>query len=101
MEMLLTGEMIDAASALEFGLVNRIVPREDLARTVDDLARVIAAKSRIALALGKQAVREQAGLDLSEAYQRASRIMVENMLAADAEEGISAFLEKRAPKWLA
>jgi enoyl-CoA hydratase/carnithine racemase len=101
MEMLLTGEMIDAASALEFSLVNRIVPREDLARTVDDLARVIAAKSRIALALGKQAVREQAGLDLPEAYQRASRIMVENMLAADAEEGISAFLEKRAPKWLA
>ena len=99
MEMLLTGEMIDAATALEFGLVNRVVPSEALIQTVNALASPIAAKSPLALKLGKKAVREQAGCSLSDAYERASRAMVENMLAADAEEGISAFFEKRAPNW--
>jgi enoyl-CoA hydratase/carnithine racemase len=97
MEMLLTGEMIDAATALEFGLVNRIVPRELLTDVVDGLAQTIATKSPLAVKLGKQAVRKQAGLNLAEAYERTSRVMVENMLAADAEEGIGAFLEKRQP----
>src|SRR5205085_12188407 len=78
MEMLLTGEMIDAATALEFGLVNRVVPRESLRETVDALAATIAAKSPVAVTLGKQAVREQAGLDLAAAYDAASRTMVEN-----------------------
>ena len=99
MEMLLTGEMIDAATAFEFGLVNRVAPRESLAEAVDELARIIAAKSLVAVRLGKQAVTGQAGMSLAEAYEKASRVMVENMLAADAEEGIAAFLEKRAPKW--
>ena len=99
MEILLTGEMIDAATALEFGLVNRVVPSEALADTVNELAATIAAKSPLAVKLGKQAVRGQAGLDLADAYDCASRVMVENMLAADAEEGISAFLEKREPRW--
>ena len=99
MEMLLTGEMIDAATALEFGLVNRIVPSASLTDTVTDLAQIIAAKSPVAIALGKRAVAKQAGMDLAHAYAEASRVMVENMLAADAEEGISAFLEKRRPKW--
>lgn len=99
MAMLLTGEMIDAATALEFGLVNRVVPREALRGTVDGLAEKIAGKSPVAVTLGKQAVRRQAGLSLAEAYELTSRVMVENMLEADAEEGISAFLEKRAPKW--
>lgn len=99
MEMLLTGEMISAATALEFGLVNRVVPRDSLAETVAELARTIAAKSPIAVKLGKAAVTRQAGMGLAEAYDCASRAMVENMLAADAEEGISAFLEKRAPSW--
>lgn len=101
MEMLLTGALIDAATALEFGLVNRVVPAEQLSRAVSDCAAVIAAKSPAAVKLGKRAVREQAGLDLPEAYEHASRAMVENMLAPDAAEGISAFLEKRAPKWQA
>ncbi len=99
MEMLLTGEMIDAATALEFGLLNRVVPSESLMVTVDSLADVIAAKSPVAVKLGKQAVVKQAGMDLADAYRSASQTMVENMLAAEAEEGISAFFEKRAPKW--
>jgi enoyl-CoA hydratase/carnithine racemase len=99
MEMLLTGEMVDAATALEFGLVNRVVPREALRETVDELAARIAAKSPVALKLGKAAVRKQAGMSLAEAYELTSRVMVENMLEADAEEGISAFLEKRRPNW--
>lgn len=99
MEMLFTGEMIDAATALEIGLVNRVVPTADLTATVDQLARVIAAKSPFAIQLGKRAVREQAGKSLPDAYASASRVIVENMLAADAEEGVSAFFEKREPHW--
>jgi enoyl-CoA hydratase/carnithine racemase len=101
MEMLLTGEMIDAATALEFGLVNRVVPSESLMDSVNALAAIIAAKSREAVKLGKRAVYDQAGLSLADAYRCASRVMVENMLAADAEEGIGAFFEKREPKWQA
>jgi enoyl-CoA hydratase/carnithine racemase len=99
MEMLLTGEMIDAATALEFGLVNRVVPSEKLTDTVSDLAATISTKSPLAVKLGKRAVRAQAGLNLADAYDCASRTMVENMLATDAEEGISAFFEKREPAW--
>jgi enoyl-CoA hydratase/carnithine racemase len=99
MEMLLTGEMIDAATALEFGLVNRVVSSDALTGTVNELAATIAAKSPLAVKLGKQAVRGQAGFSLADVYDRASRVMVENMLAADAEEGISAFFDKREPKW--
>ena len=99
MEMLLTGEMIDAAAALEFGLVNRVVQSETLTDTVNAYATTIAAKSPLAVKLGKQAVREEAGMTLADAYEYASHVMVENMLAADAEEGISAFFEKREPTW--
>jgi enoyl-CoA hydratase/carnithine racemase len=99
MEMLLTGEMIDAATALEFGLVNRVVPSEALSETVNATAQTIVAKSPFAVKLGKRVVREQRSLGLAEAYGCASRVMVENMLSADAEEGISAFIEKRRPKW--
>ena len=99
MEMLLTGEMIDAPTALEFGLLNRVVPAESLTQAVNESAETIAAKSPYAISLGKKAVREQAGLNLADAYARASRAIVENMLAADAEEGISAFFEKREPNW--
>ena len=101
MEMLLTGEMIDAATALEFGLVNRVVPQEALTDTVVEMARTIAAKSPEAVAFGKKAVREQAGLSLADAYASASKVMVKNMLAADCEEGIRAFFEKREPVWRA
>ena len=99
MEMLLTGEMIDAATALEFGLVNRVVASESLSETVNGLAATIAAKSPRAVKLGKKAVRQQIGLDLADAYECASRAMVANLLTGDAKEGISAFFEKRAPNW--
>lgn len=99
MEMLLTGEMIDAPTAVEFGLVNRVVPSEALTGVVNAIATTIAAKSPLAVKLGKQAVRDQAGRSLADAYASASRAMVENMLASDAEEGISAFFDKRQPRW--
>lgn len=99
MEMLLTGEMTDAATALEYGLVNRVVPPEALAETVNQYAKIITVKSPLAVKLGKAAVYKQAGMGLAEAYALASRVIVENMLAPDAEEGISAFLEKREPHW--
>ena len=99
MEMLLTGEMIDAATALEIGLVNRVAPPDELTAVVNDCAALIAAKSPLALRLGKAAVAKQDSLDLADAYEHASRTMVENMLAADAAEGISAFLDKRKPNF--
>ena len=99
MEMLLTGEMIDAATALEFGLVNRVVRSEALREVVDEFASVIASKSPVALRLGKEAVTGQSGMELAQAYRHASRAMVENMLEGDAQEGIAAFFEKREPRW--
>ncbi len=98
MELLLTGEMIDAATALDFGLVNRVVPAEHLVETVSALAEKIAAKAPEAIRLGKAAVAAQAGMSLAEAYASASRVMVENLMADDAIEGIGAFLDKRSPR---
>src|SRR5437764_9147396 len=99
MELLLTGEMIDAATALEFGLVNRVVASDSLREAVNACAQTIAAKSPLAVRLGKQGVHEQGRMGLADAYEHASRVMVENMLSADAEEGIAAFLDKRRPTW--
>lgn len=99
MEMLLTGETIDAPTAREWGLVNRVVPREYLAQVVGKYARTIASKSPLALKIGKEAFYAQAEMPLGEAYDHAARVMVENMLARDAREGIGAFLEKRSPAW--
>jgi enoyl-CoA hydratase/carnithine racemase len=99
MEMLLTGEMIDAAAAREFGLVNRVVRREYLNQIVMKYAETIASKSPSTLKVGKEAFYAQAEMGLTEAYDHASRVMVENMLARDAEEGIGAFIDKRDPNW--
>jgi enoyl-CoA hydratase/carnithine racemase len=99
MEMLLTGETIDASTAKDFGLVNRIVPQQYLRQVVDKYASVIASKSPQALKIGKQAFYRQAEMPLTEAYDYAVGVMVENMLARDAEEGIGAFLGKRMPEW--
>lgn len=99
MEMLLTGDMIPAARAGEIGLVNRCVPAGALQDEVMQLARKIASKSRMTLATGKRAFYAQAEMPLAAAYDYATRVMVDNMLARDAEEGIGAFIEKRAPQW--
>ena len=99
MEMLLLGEMISAKDAAEYGLVNRVVPDREVVETAVELAGKIAAKSPVTVAIGKAAFYAQAEMGLSEAYAYASRVMVENMMARDAEEGISAFLEKRKPEW--
>jgi enoyl-CoA hydratase/carnithine racemase len=99
MEMLLTGELIDAATARALGLVNHVVPPVELRPAVDDLARRIAGKSARTLAIGKEAFYRQAELDLASAYRYAAEVMTTNMLAADAEEGIDAFLARRAPVW--
>jgi enoyl-CoA hydratase/carnithine racemase len=99
MEMLLTGDLVDAARARELGLVNRVVPDGDLVAEAAALAAQIAGKSPLTLAIGKTAFYRQAELPLAEAYAYASDVMVRNMLARDAEEGIDAFLEKRPPEW--
>lgn len=99
MEMLLTGEMIDAATAREFGLVNRVVPREYLNQIVDKYAQTIVSKSPLTLKIGKEAFYEQIGMSLADAYDYTVQVMVDNMLARDAEEGIGAFIGKRQPVW--
>jgi enoyl-CoA hydratase/carnithine racemase len=99
MEMLLTGKLIDAATAQALGLVNRVVPRTGLREVVDALAREIAGKSALTLKIGKEAFYRQAELDLAAAYRYAAEVMTTNMLARDAGEGIDAFLSKRAPVW--
>jgi len=99
MEMLLTGDMTAAARAAEIGLVNHVVAPEDLQAATMTLARRIASKSSMTLATGKRAFHAQREMGLSDAYAYASAVMVDNMLARDAEEGIAAFIEKRSPQW--
>ncbi len=99
MEMLLTGELTDAAEAARIGLINRVVPDDRLDQAVIDLAAKIAAKSPVSLKVGKQAFYRQLELGLDEAYAYTSEVMTRNMLARDAKEGIDAFLEKRPPVW--
>ena len=97
MEMLLTGDLIDAATAKSLGLVNRVVPAAELRRATDALARQIAGKSAFTVALGKEAFYRQAELDLAAAYAYAGETMARNMMAEDAAEGIDAFIAKRQP----
>ena len=99
MEMLLTGEMIDADTAADWGLVNRAVPEADLEAETAKLADGIAAKSPLVLRIGKRAFYEQCEMDRDAAYRHTAEVMTENMLARDAAEGIDAFLEKRPPTW--
>ena len=99
MEMLLTGDLLPADRAREIGLINRAVPDADLDAEVAALAARIAKGSPTAIAMGKKAFQRQADMDLPDAYAFASRVMTENMLAHDAEEGIDAFLRKRPAVW--
>ena len=100
MEMLLLGDMVPAAKAKELGLVNWVVPDANVMSAAIEVAERIASKSPLTLAIGKKAFYAQADMSLAEAYDYTACIMVENMLAHDAEEGIGAFLEKRKPEWI-
>ena len=99
MEMLLTGNMISAADAHRIGLVNRVVTAGKASEHALELARQIASKSMLTVKLGKQAFYRQRELNLADAYKLTIDVMVDNMLARDAEEGLNAFIEKRDPIW--
>jgi len=99
MEMLLTGDMIDAQEAARIGLVNRVVPPSELGAATMALARKIASKSIYTMKTGKGAFYRQLEMDLKHAYDYAAHIMTENMQAMDAAEGIDACLQKRHPAW--
>jgi enoyl-CoA hydratase/carnithine racemase len=99
MEMLLTGEMMDARTAADFGLVNRAVPDAELDAAIGDFAQKITSKSSKTIAIGKAAFYRQAEMQLADAYDFAAKIMIENMEFRDAKEGIDAFIERRDPTW--
>ena len=99
MEMLLTGDMIDAEAAQRFGLVNRIVPADALFDEAMALAQKIAAKSRLVVSLGKEAFYRQTEMNIADAYTYSAEVMTHNMLKDDAAEGLAAFLDKRQPQW--
>ena len=99
MEMLLTGEPVPAVTAQGIGLINRVVPLGAERKAAIELAQKVALKSAHTVKLGKSAFYRQAEMSLADAYAYAAEVMTENMMAADAEEGICAFIEKREPKW--
>lgn len=99
MEMLLTGRTLDARTAEQWGMVNRVVPAPQLSAAARDLGRQVAQASARTVRTGKSAFHRQCDLPLEEAYESASRVMTENALSPDANEGICAFLEKRPPVW--
>lgn len=99
MEMLLLGDMISADEAEDYGLVNRVVPEDSVMEVTMEFARKVVAKSPVTVAFGKEAFYRQIEMPLSEAYDYAADVMVRNMMAHDAEEGIGAFLDKREPEW--
>ena len=99
MEMLLTGDMIPAEDAVRFGLINRVVASGSERDEAIKLAQQIASKSAHTVRLGKEGFYRQAEMKLADAYAYVTQIMVENLLSADAEEGICAFIEKRDPTW--
>lgn len=99
MEMLLTGQPINAARALAAGLVNAVVPEAELDETIKRYTSAIVASSSAVIALGKKEFYAQLHMDEPSAYSRAVQVMTDNAVQPDAQEGISAFLDKRAPKW--
>ena len=99
MEMLLTGEFIDARTAAEWGLINRVVPADELHLRAMEMAQKIAEASRFVVSLGKKAFYRQIELVQDEAYGYAKEVMSRNALEADAQEGIGAFVERRAARW--
>ena len=99
MELLLTGEFIDAATALQWGLINRVAPAAGLDKSVNELAALLLAKPPAVLAAGKKFFYRQLEMDMASAYKLASEVITNNMLGDDALEGVNAFVEKRKPRW--
>jgi enoyl-CoA hydratase/carnithine racemase len=99
MQMLLTGDPIDAATALDWGLINQVVPREQLEPAVLELVHAIARSSAYTVATGKHAFYSQIDRTEDDAYEHCEQVMTDNALAHDAQEGMTAFLEKRDPVW--
>jgi enoyl-CoA hydratase/carnithine racemase len=99
LEMLLTGQPIDAATALEWGLVNRVVPAGEVEREVASLVEAIASSSPLTVGIGKEAFYSQIELDEHRAYDLTKAVMAMNARADDAQEGMCAFLDKRRPSW--
>ena len=99
MEMLLTGDFVDAPTALDWGLVNRVVPEDRLEAESQTFVERIAEASPFVVALGKRAFHRQAGLSVEDAYAQMSEVMCGNAVEPDAQEGMRAFLEKRRPRW--
>ena len=99
MEMLLMGDLVDAETALEFGLINCVVAYDQLEETVSNYANKIKEKSPLVLKIGKEAFYNQIDMTLADAYKYTAEVMTQNMLVQDANEGINAFIEKRAPTW--
>ena len=99
LEMLLTGEPIDANTACEWGLVNQVVPAEELEQAITNLVAKLARSSPLTVRIGKQAFYDQLALDEASAYERACVVMTDNSMKCDAQEGMRAFLGKRRPEW--
>ena len=97
--MILTGDPINAVYAKEIGLINDYYPISRLEEEVLKLAKKIASKSNLTIKIGKKAFYKQLEMPLKKAYKYTSKVMTENMMALDAKEGISAFLDKRNPQW--
>ena len=100
MEMLLTGTFVDAETAADWGLINRVVPQEKLREETEQLAQKVADASSLVISIGKQAFYTQIDLEQTKAYGYAKEVMSMNAMALDAQEGMSAFLEKRKPCWV-
>ena len=98
-EMLSTGQFIDAGRALDLGLINRVVPQNELATSTQALAQMVADKLSAAVKIGKEAFYQQIEMSVEQAYDYTGDVMVQNMMYRDTEEGIAAFLEKRDPDW--
>ena len=99
MEMLLTGESLNAEDAVQFGLINKYVPHDDLAQSTLEMAKLISSKPMSTVKIGKEAFYNQVELSTQDAYKYTSEVMALNMLEEDAKEGVEAFLEKRNPNW--
>lgn len=99
MEMLLLGGMLPAMMAMQYGVINRVVPEEDLIQEAMRWAGMIASKSPVTMGIGKQAFYRQIDMPLAEAYEYGAKVMVDNLMIEDAKEGIAAFLERRTPSW--